>query len=152
MRRIDADDLKEELRSWLDLPNRDNDARDVALHLISVIDNAPTVEIQSTIKRDVWDLYQRHQSHLGTYVYEFGIELKELLNRYGLAERPQGWIPVSERLPEQGNQSYLVTVDYGNGLVCSCQRFFFNEEIGWNDDSVIAWQPLPEPYEEGGTQ
>lgn len=62
----------------------------------------------------------------------------------------EGWIPVSERLPEQGNQSYLVTVDYGNGLVCSCQRFFFNEDIGWNDDCVIAWQPLPEPYEKRG--
>ena len=67
------------------------------------------------------------------------------------AERPQGeWIPVNERLPEQGNQSYLVTVDYDNGVVCSCQRFFFNEDIGWNDDCVIAWQPLPEPYMRGG--
>lgn len=35
----------------------------------------------NAIRRDVWELYQRHQSHLGTYVYEFGIELKELLNR-----------------------------------------------------------------------
>lgn len=56
-----------------------------------------------------------------------------------------GWIPVSERLPEQGNTSYLVTVDYGD-ITFSCQRFFYNAEIGWNDDSVIAWQPLPEPY------
>ena len=36
----------------------------------------------NAIKRDVWELYQRHQSHLATYVYEFGIELKELLGRY----------------------------------------------------------------------
>lgn len=66
-----------------------------------------------------------------------------------LEERQDRWIPVSERLPEQGNQSYLVTVDYGEGLVCSCQRFFFNEDIGWNDDCVIAWQSLPEPYKVG---
>ena len=73
----------------------------------------------------------------------------EIIGKY--EERPQGeWIPVSERLPEQANQSYLVTVDYGDGVVCSCQRFFFNEDIGWNDDCVIAWQPLPEPYKEGG--
>ena len=56
------------------------------------------------------------------------------------------WIPVSERLPEHSYQPYLVTVDYGDGLVCSCQRYFFSEEIGWNDDCVIAWMPLPEPY------
>lgn len=62
------------------------------------------------------------------------------------------WIPVSEKLPKQGNRSYLVTVDYGKGLVCSTQRFFFNEEIGWNDDSVIAWQPSPEPYKKGGAK
>ena len=62
-------------------------------------------------------------------------------------KRPQGeWTPVSEGLPKQANKSYLVTVDYGDGLICSCQRFFFGEGIGWNDDSVIAWQPLPEPY------
>lgn len=68
-------------------------------------------------------------------------------------ERPQDkWIPISERLPEQDNQSYLVTVDYGNGLIRACERFFFNSEIGWNDDYVIAWQPLPEPYEKGGAE
>lgn len=63
-------------------------------------------------------------------------------------ERAQGkWIPVSERLPEQGNTSYLATVDYDD-MTFSCQRFFFNDEIGWNDYDVIAWQPLPEPYKE----
>lgn len=67
--------------------------------------------------------------------------------------RPQSeWIPVSERLPEQANQSYLVTVDYGDGLISSCQRFFFGEGIGWNDDCVIAWQPLPEPYKKGDAE
>lgn len=68
-------------------------------------------------------------------------------------ERPQAeWIPVNERLPEQANQSYLVTVDYGYGLISSCQRFFFGDGIGWNDDCVIAWQPLPEPYKKGGEE
>ena len=44
MRPVDADALTEELKRWLALPNRDNVARDVVLHLIAVINNAPTVE------------------------------------------------------------------------------------------------------------
>lgn len=64
-------------------------------------------------------------------------------------ERPHDkWIPVSERLPEEANKSYIVTVKYGDDIVCSCQRFFFGEGIGWNDDCVVAWQPLPEPYKD----
>ena len=34
------------------------------------------------IKREVWELYQKHQSHLATHVLEFGDELKELLDKY----------------------------------------------------------------------
>ena len=99
--------------------------------ILKIIDNAPTVDsVQYTLG------------------YQDGF-----LEGKKICERPQGeWIPISERLPKQGNQSYLVTVDYGNGVVCSCQRFFFNEDIGWNDDCVIAWQPLPEPYMKGGAE
>lgn len=47
VRLIDANALKEEMKDWLALPNRDNDARDVVLHLIAVIDNAPTATIDN---------------------------------------------------------------------------------------------------------
>ena len=40
-----------------------------------LIDNAPTVDI----KTEVWELYKKRHSSLATYVYEFGLELKELL-------------------------------------------------------------------------
>lgn len=38
---------------------------------------------QGELANEVWKLYKKHQSHLATYVYEFGIELQELLGRYG---------------------------------------------------------------------
>ena len=61
----------------------------------------------------------------------------------------QGWIPVSERLPKVGEK-----------VLCQCQANIF--EVlklmvdGWYHDEnhcymsgfVIAWQPLPKPYEE----
>ncbi len=70
-----------------------------------------------------------------------------------LEERPQDkWTPVSEGLPKQANKAYLVTIDYGDGVAFSCQRFFFGKGIGWNDSGVLAWMPLPEPYKKGGAK
>lgn len=60
----------------------------------------------------------------------------------------QQWIPVSERLPKEGNTTYLTTVDYGEFGGGVGQRFFYNKNIGWEDDAVVAWMPLPEPYTE----
>ena len=73
-------------------------------------------------------------------------QLTEWLTELKERREADKWTPVSEGLPKEGNKSYLVTVDYGKGLKASCQRFFFNYEIGWNDDCVIAWKPLPEEY------
>lgn len=65
-----------------------------------------------------------------------------------------GWIPCSERLPKE-NGKYLVTVKNltgywimkSNVFVC---EYCYNDFIfqGWEDNKVIAWQPLPQPYKE----
>lgn len=64
-----------------------------------LIDNAPTVKTycyfcgqtehgrieeipQGELADEVWELYEKHQSHLATHVIEFGDELKELLGKY----------------------------------------------------------------------
>lgn len=79
-----------------------------------------------------------------------------------LDEKENGWIPVSERLPEEDGR-YLVTFKYGI-KVCmvgygSCKRTVLGYPIGhgwysleeaqyYAEDSIIAWMPLPEPYKE----
>lgn len=68
--------------------------------------------------------------------------------KQGKAEAEQHWIPVTERLPKKCNTTYLATVDYGEHGMAVGQRFFFDDNIGWNDKSVVAWMPLPEPYKE----
>ena len=68
--------------------------------------------------------------------------------------QPQRWIPVSEALPDRG-KTVLITNDKGN---VRCGRFRGVEF--WKDDGdaywtfkgntvehVLAWMPLPEPYE-----
>ena len=77
------------------------------------------------------------------------------------------WIPVSEGLPEEG--TYLVTVERIDGKPRTdinsfakdlnkvdefdfpkhkCGWYNYDSEYGyWEDTKVIAWMPLPEPYE-----
>lgn len=73
------------------------------------------------------------------------------------AQPEQRWIPVSERLPEKESQEqrrgfYLTTNAYGS---VSVTKYEFDGDfgfIGWGthrpvDIRIIAWMPLPEPYE-----
>lgn len=72
-----------------------------------------------------------------------------------------GWIPVSEKLPEAGDGKYypLLNVQTSYGAVkCGFYRVrddrwyiyeeFYNEFIEANKKEVVAWQPFPEPYKE----
>ena len=62
-----------------------------------------------------------------------------------------GWIPCSERLPEE-NGRFLVTDEDGILAVC---RFVADENefrVCWDNEyflDAIAWQPLPAPYQKG---
>lgn len=84
------------------------------------------------------------------------------------SEKPNKWIPVSERLPSDGK--YLVTRGDVIGRPMIGMRYFskdlskvdefefvdkkgisgwceYDSEYGWYiDDKVTAWMPLPEPY------
>ena len=58
-----------------------------------------------------------------------------------------GWIPVEERMPEDG--TYLCTL---KGELCGIEEPFTGmcgiENGIWDEpDCVIAWRPLPEPYQ-----
>lgn len=69
------------------------------------------------------------------------------------------WIPCEERLPEKEEKAYLVYLD--NGHVCECRWWcldpvFLKPTDNWRwhlmdkpqYTKVLAWMPLPEPYEE----
>lgn len=68
------------------------------------------------------------------------------------------WIPCSERLPKKHGESYLVTISDGAVYTTTLQwdangkrwyLSFFNDGNILVDfiDDVIAWLPLPEPYQ-----
>ena len=80
----------------------------------------------------------------------------EIVNQLA-EEQNNGWIPCSERLPEE-NGKYLVCVDNPTRNRKNCIfAFWFNAydkefEREHDLDYVIAWQPLPAPYQPKGEQ
>lgn len=94
-----------------------------------------------------------------------------LLNDFEQDEKENGWIPVSERVPED-EKEYLVTLEKVYGTpeklygIANYLKFgdagYWNEKkygyLEWDKYSdghggtkmykVIAWMPLPEPYKE----
>ena len=60
-----------------------------------------------------------------------------------------GWIPISERLPEDGTWNLFT-----DGNVVSVERYkadsidhFYPNGRWFSLDETIAWMPLPKPYE-----
>lgn len=67
------------------------------------------------------------------------------------AEYNNGWIPCSERLPEE-NGEYNVMIQ-GAKKATSLDYIGYGrwyDEVSKEYYSVTAWQPLPEPYKEEG--
>lgn len=111
-------------------------------------------------------LVDDHQMVLASDVFEMIEQLQEDLE---LDEKENGWIPVSERLPED-EKEYLVTLEKVYGTpetffgIASYLKFgdagYWNEKkygyLEWDKYSdghggtkmyiVIAWRPLPELY------
>lgn len=87
-------------------------------------------------------------------LYEFADKLESIERKYKELQKPSvkpqepKWIPVSERLPEEIG-TYMTTINYDgeHGLVT--ERYYYGRDLKWNDECVIAWMPLPEPYKGG---
>ena len=92
--------------------------------------------------------------HSDLWHYEQALtEIKDMLES---AQPEQRWIPVSERLPEEGGE-YLTYVYHIVGPI----SVFHPEDDTYVSDVAImkfydkfpstvrAWMPLPEPYKEG---
>ena len=67
-----------------------------------------------------------------------------------------GWIPCSERLPEDG-ETYLVTNASSFGQCHTYKGWYDGKHKIWHMEenferkmNVVAWQPLPQPYQPKG--
>lgn len=77
----------------------------------------------------------------------------DMVERIPSADRPQEWIPCSERMPSEQGQ-YLVTISlYDNSTYVDVLHFhkgkFYEIDSEWGNveyDDVTAWMPLPKPW------
>lgn len=83
--------------------------------------------------------------------YELGLKIMDYIENMD-GEKENGWIPVSERLPEASG-TYQVTCMDGR-IYRSTYAKFQNKLKRWELTGarsywkVAAWMPLPEPYKE----
>lgn len=103
------------------------------------------------------DKYSGCYKYAGVYVKVIQDMIEQLLADLEEDEKENGWIPVSERLPEIKKnylECYLVTDGrfYWMAYLASEKEWVFAEctdcknKIDWTD--VVAWMPLPELYKE----
>ncbi len=175
MRLIDADKLIKSYRKLAALkwnqtvfPKSWADAYE---SFIDDIEEAPTIQPQGIDK----DRLIEELKHLRTYEHEVFrngyceditcFEDADVIRIINQQPTTDGWIPVSERLPEEDGK-YLCTdkngfvseFGFSNDLY-SVDNYYFNHYKGkkkkgfykWSRTEIVnltAWQPLPQPYKE----
>ena len=127
-------------------------------------------------KRKIYDYIKRIINPYGRpfegTAYEFGLKIMDFIENMNV-EKESGWIPVSERLPEERDSIFskfkgtehwkkgmfektsdyvLVTVKYDDGTILVRQAHTIDgrwkTDIKFLNAKVIAWMPFPEPYKE----
>lgn len=91
--------------------------------------------------------------------YEELVRCKEIIRSHMDEVENDGWIPVEERLPEEGIEvlaQFTVRVVHINNEVDEvvyihtmyCENGIWKSFAGVPNGKVEAWHPLPEPYKE----
>ena len=135
-----------ELVRWGDTPDHDEKEKSMIAWCISILLTLPPTEDRSDCLEKVVDFIEfAINASSGESDYMVGLRNGMRLCRSIIEsiepeyERTKSaWIPCSERLPEDGR--YLC--DYGD-----CIDFGRMTNGKWYVDGVIAWMPLPKPWE-----
>ena len=68
-----------------------------------------------------------------------------------IEENHNGWIPCSERLPKYGEVVMCSCTNSGMTISCITHKGVKpSKSVRFGQHSVIAWQPLPQPYQQKG--
>lgn len=166
MRLIAADELKTQLYESI-MVNEDMDCLDF-LRVASLIDAQPTAY---DVDKVVEELKQRSKEYNSGGITNMSEYSKSIVQQVA-EEYNNGWIPVKTRpMTEEEKEYYSEFLFEGNGIIYECtlpddgQEVLITSKFGSVDkttfytdcgnyfenyedyDDVLAWQPLPEPYQ-----
>ena len=94
------------------------------------------------------DTIYREDAIKALYKYSFVSKdvIEREINTIPSADRPQGWIPCSVRLPKE-NTEVLISLEWGIDIGEYRNGDWHSEWINHYDDgNVLAWMPLPKPW------
>lgn len=100
------------------------------------MDKYERLELLKQIEKDI---------HVCSLESTFEDDAKSCALHSAIEELEQRWIPVSEKLPKDG-QKVLVTTRSGN-IIDVDTSIFYHASAFWKH-YVIAWMPLPESFKE----
>ena len=108
------------------------------------------------------DAEQQKNSYSTMMMYEVADLVDDLIEivKQEAEQYKGGWIPVSEKLPEEAFGCLVTVIDFNPVTLTEFENILpyvvGYDGNGWNDIDgetipfeVIAWMPRPEPYKEG---
>ena len=106
---------------------------------LNVIEVLSHVDFDSTIQNSL-------ENFLKAITNEAIEIVKQEAERYN-----NGWIPCSERLPKYGEVVMCSCTNSGITISCITHKGVKpSKSVRFGQHSVIAWQPLPQPYQPKG--
>ena len=109
------------------------------------------------------DAEQQNKSYSTMMMYEVADLVDDLIEivKQEAEQYNNGWIPVEERMPEEAFGCLVTVMDCEPSTQTEFENilpyFVGYDGDSWNDADgetipfeVIAWQPLPEPYQQKG--
>ena len=91
------------------------------------------------------EAYNKEKHHCPKFYKVIKETVKEI------EENHNGWIPCSERLPKYGEVVMCYCTNSGITISCITHKGVKpSKSVRFGQHSVIAWQPLPQPYQPKG--
>lgn len=103
-------------------------------------------KIKEAIQKEIEDVIVKDTYTKGKNA---GLRKAEKLVDEVTEEYNNGWIPCSERLPEE-NLNVIACFAHGLVTELTFHNGLFHGIYDYNTNVIIAWQPLPAPYQPKG--
>ena len=110
------------------------------------------------MKKAFKKILERLDSHIedvkseGDFSYIKPFEIAKIAVRELAEEYNNGWIPCSERLPEENQvvilQDFYENITIGKMEIHNGLEGFADDDWWSSANNYVAWKPLPEPFKE----